>query len=354
MIDLQLNYPLLGQEGNILSAFLHSIEPSELQDLLRARPVTGRPADREGGAKFLAGLGLDTSANRVSIISSGHAGLGLILGVAGLAGKPIAVDALTYPNFITIARARGITLLPCTFDSDGMLPASLEAAIEAGALAVYLMPTIHNPLGTVMPAARRRELAAIARRAEVWVIEDDAYAFLEPSSPAPLASWAPERTFYLHSMSKPFAPGLKSALLAVPERFVEEIERAADLNGGGASLIFSSCLTHLFDSGALATLIAAKREEAVRRQRLAGTILNNCRIRSHPTAFHLWIEPERISAEELYERALTHGVKLSSGAAFALCPESSPNAFRLALAGESDLSRLEEGLRIVDGLLQGR
>jgi DNA-binding transcriptional MocR family regulator len=44
--------------------------------------------------------------------------------------------------------------------------------------AVVLIPTVHNPLGSIMSEENRRRLVAMIRKANVALIEDDIYADL--------------------------------------------------------------------------------------------------------------------------------------------------------------------------------
>jgi DNA-binding transcriptional MocR family regulator len=352
MFDLLINYPRLGNEGKIFADYVRDLNPAALEELMQPRPSTGRARDRSAGARFLAGLGLTLPVENIFILSGGHGAITQIIAMAGLRGTVMAVDAISYPNFLGIARDHGIKLLPCKFDVDGMLPESLEAAIAAGARAVYLMPTVHNPLGTVIPASRRAELAAIAKKSNIWIIEDDAYAFLEAAPPPPIASWAPERSFYIHSFSKPFAPEVKAAVVSFPAEFCDGVEQSAILNSSGTSLLFAGFATHLLESGTLASHTASKRTEAALRQKLARSLLADCHIQSHPTSYHLWVEPEKISAADLYQRAAKRRVRISSPASFVSKRSAAPNAVRIALGAEIDRSRVEKGLAILAEILR--
>jgi DNA-binding transcriptional MocR family regulator len=351
MLDFQLNYPQLGSEGALLDEFLHALAPAERAALLAPRPATGLPADREAAAEYLTELGLPVSADRVFLASGGHHAVTLLLIATGLHGQPIAVDERTYSNFITLAAQHRIPLLPCAMDADGMLPDSLARALQGGARAVYIMPTLHNPLGMVMPIARRRELAAIAAQSGAWIFEDDAYAFLEPSPPPPVSAFAPEQGCYIDSFSKPFSPVLKTAMLAVPAALAPKIETTALLSGSGTPLLFSAFARQLIRSGQLAEIVTAKRAEGARRQARARTFLPACRITAHPNSYHLWIEPERVSADDLVTRTRERGLAISSGRSYTPSQAAPPNAVRIALAGESDLARVEQGLRILQDCL---
>ena len=82
--------------------------------------------------------------------------------------------------------------------------------------AVYLIPTLHNPTTAVMPEARRREIADVARAHGLRIIEDDVHGLVPTDPPAPLATLAPELSYYLTSTSKTLAPGLRIAYVAAP------------------------------------------------------------------------------------------------------------------------------------------
>ena len=67
-----------------------------------------------------------------------------------------------------------------------------------------------------MSEPRRLAVAEIARRHNVWIIEDDAYGLLPASAPRTLAELAPELTFYVSGLAKFVGAGLRVAYLAAP------------------------------------------------------------------------------------------------------------------------------------------
>ena len=61
----------------------------------------------------------------------------------------------------------------------------LEETVVANRVrAVYLMPTFHNPTGSVMPDKARRELVRFARATELPIVEDNALSELVLGPPA--------------------------------------------------------------------------------------------------------------------------------------------------------------------------
>jgi 2-aminoadipate transaminase len=100
---------------------------------------------------------------------------------------------------------------------------------------VYVIPDGHNPLAVGISVGRRRELAELARRFGVPVIEDDPYGLLQYDGPPvpPVRAWDDEWVFYVGSFSKILAPALRAGWLVVPEILVPRLEvakEAADIN----------------------------------------------------------------------------------------------------------------------------
>lgn len=91
-----------------------------------------------------------------------------------------------------------------------MDPDALESRCRDRKLkAVCVMPTVYNPLGSVMDMATRYRIVEVARKHDLLLIEDAAYAFLEAGPPLSLFALAPERTVYVGGFSK--RPGNRAA-----------------------------------------------------------------------------------------------------------------------------------------------
>ena len=94
-----------------------------------------------------------------------------------LAGCP------TYPGLASaLAGTRAeITVVPA--DAAGEDPNAIERAGRAPGGVAFLMPTGHNPTGSVMPLIRRQAIAAIADAGRVTVVEDLTLADLTLGGP---------------------------------------------------------------------------------------------------------------------------------------------------------------------------
>ena len=112
-------------------------------------------------------------------------------------------------------------------DDDGMvlrLPDALDAACRhEGIRAVFLQPSVIGPTAALMGEGRRAAIAAVARRHDIAIIENDVLGPLIEDRPPPVAAFAPERTLYVTSFTKTVLPGLRTGYLAVPDRMLSAV-----------------------------------------------------------------------------------------------------------------------------------
>ena len=126
--------------------------------------------------------------DRLSFTGNGRQALVAALSALVPPGQRIGVEALSYQSVTGIAARLGIDVVPLPLDADGLTVEGLMAAHRRNPLrAVYVQPTLHNPLGITMPLPRRRKLMEACRELNVVALEDHVCAFLV-DDPWPLAS----------------------------------------------------------------------------------------------------------------------------------------------------------------------
>ena len=104
-------------------------------------------------------------------------------------------------------KLRGVAM-----DAEGLRQTrSKPPAARRRARVLYCMPRLQNPTSAVMSESRRRQIAAIAEKYRLTVIEDDTYGFLSPErdTARPLI---PHRTVFVTSLSKSLFPGSAARL----------------------------------------------------------------------------------------------------------------------------------------------
>lgn len=348
-VNLELNYPSApGQSELLAPALAPLLRPDVLTEALRPAPATGTAEARVAVAALLATPGWRPDPD--GVLFTGNARQAIAAALASLVrpGGRVGVEALTYPLVKEIAARLGMTLVPLAMDRDGLRPDALAAAHRTAPLsALYVQPTLHNPTSVSMSDARMRELAAVVRELRVPVVEDRIWSFLTgfgQTAGGPLAAHVPELAHVVDGLSKRVAPGLTVGFLVVPPDRAEAVASAVRSGGWSAGRFALEAGVRWVEDGTVARLVAAKRVDAVRRQRLVARELAEFEetVRSDPYAYYAWWElPASWRADTFTAAAAAHGIAVTPGDAFAVGARGAPNAVRLGLASapEPELAR---------------
>ncbi|WP_214414046.1 aminotransferase-like domain-containing protein [Sphaerisporangium fuscum] len=334
-IDLELNYPVLPEQPALLAGGLTTLlRPDVLGAALRPVAPSGTPRAREAAARLLARGGWSPDPARVLFAGNGRQAVAGAVAALVPPGGRLGVEALTYPMIKVIAGRLGITLVPLAVDEAGLRPDALAAAHRGTPLrAVYLQPTLQNPLGVTMPAGRRAELAAALRELDLHAVEDRIWAFLHEGDDPPLAALAPERTVMIDSLSKRLAPGLTAGFALVPPSHAEAVAAALRSGGWTCAGFALEAATRWIADGTVAALEEAKRADAAARQELAARHLAGFATRADRHSYYRWWElPEPWRAETFVAAAARRGVAVTPAASFAVAGGSAPAAVRIGLA----------------------
>ncbi|MFD3532845.1 PLP-dependent aminotransferase family protein [Streptomyces sp. NPDC058664] len=335
-VDLQLNYPGFKGQSELMARALTALgRPDVLAEAVsRPAAATGTPEARDAAAAVLARPGWAPDPASVLFAGNGRQAIAAALSALVPPGGRLGVEALTYPLVKVVAERLGIRLVPLALDAEGVRPEALAAAHRAAPLAaVYLQPTLHNPLSSTTGEGRRAALAELLRSLDLTAVEDTTWAFLVPDAPAPLAAHAPERVVLVDSLSKRLAPGLTVGYLVVPgplRTAVADALRSGAWTAGGLAL---AAATRWAGDGTVAEAVAAKRADAEARHALVLRRLAGHTLRTSPYAYYCWWElPAPWRAETFTAAAARAGVAVTPGSAFAVGAGTAPDAIRAGLA----------------------
>lgn len=155
----------------------------------------------------------------IMLMNGSAAGLSMIANALVGPGDGAIVESTTFPYMATFLETTGATVLRAAVDSEGMVVADAERRLqemkERGLTPklIYTIPTFHVPTGVLMPLARRQQLLELARRWNVYVVEDNCYNELwydQPTPPTLLSLEPGGRVIQSDSFSKMLAPGLRT------------------------------------------------------------------------------------------------------------------------------------------------
>ncbi|MGO4479807.1 PLP-dependent aminotransferase family protein [Massilia sp. 2TAF26] len=315
----------------------------------------GSDADRKAGAKWLEPMFGHLDSRQLVVCPGAQAAIAALILALTEPGGVILAEPTTYPGLRAAATQFGRHLIAVEADQHGMVPEMLEEACRQHKPGlVYLNPTLQNPTAITMPERRRKELAGIAKRCNVRVVEDDPYWLLADAPPPPVAAFAPEQVVYISTLSKCLTPGLRVAFVLVRdpyerERFLAALRSFALM----VAPLTAALATQWIVDGSANGLMEGVRREARLRHRMARDILAG-RYSGFGDGLHVWLElPAYWNSSQLARAADREGIAVTPAEAFAT-GSGSVNAIRISLGSIKDRGRLQEGLQRLSHLLARR
>ncbi|MEN3953571.1 PLP-dependent aminotransferase family protein [Iodidimonas sp. SYSU 1G8] len=354
VVDLSRNEPAsCPAAAEALSATMAALSSeSMLGELLTYQPTGGMLRHRQAAANWITHMGAPASPETTLITGGSQHGLTIALMAFCRAGDVVLTEDLTYPGFRGLAALLGLRLQGVAMDEHGLRPDALDAACKtANARLLYLMPSLQNPTTASMPEHRRREIAAVAARHDLLLLEDDVYGLLAADGTPPIAAIAPERTCYLTGM-KVLGPGLRIGLLRVPPDRLQAVQSALRATMWMAPpLVGEIAARWMTDGTALALSDWHRREAAARAGLLSETFGDACRI----GGYHAWLRlPEPWRAADITAQAGEAGVVVLPAETFAAGKAQPPQAIRLCIGCPPDRASLSAGLARLASLLDGK
>ncbi|WP_435659995.1 PLP-dependent aminotransferase family protein [Leisingera caerulea] len=333
--DLVFNMPGEAADAAMLRAGLRRLAAAgDLEAMLRYQPHGGRMHERRIIAGHLSPLHGPICPEQLLVTSGSQHGLAATcLGLFNH-GDAIAADTLTYPGFKSAAALRGLELVPVSAPQGIMDPEDLDRQCRQRKIrAVYLMPTVHSPLGAVMDEPARRRLLAVAERHSLLIIEDAAYAFLEPDPPPSFLALAPDRTVYTGGFSKNLATGLRLGYLIAPPPQTAPLLEVIRATTWNAPALISALVTGWIEDGTLSRSEENRRRDGAERQAICRSVFADLPIISHPNAGFAWLPLGKgVRAQPVVTRLKQQAISVSGAEPFATTA-AAPQALRLAFGG---------------------
>lgn len=247
------------------------VDPDSYATLLSGHgyhPI-GLPALRETLAEHLTDqLDLPTTADQLLITSGGQQAIALIAELVLGSGDVVLAEELTYPGAMDAFHAAEARVVGIPMTEYGVDPTPLRREVQrlAPRLA-YLMPSMHNPTGRVLPsAARQLVIEALAPTATLLV--DDitlAESWFDTPPPAPLATLAGDDPSVLTvgSLSKSLWGGLRIGFVRASGPVLGRLGRLKVVADLGTPALSQAIAAELLRHG---DTIAEQRRQELRRR----------------------------------------------------------------------------------------
>ncbi|WP_246020423.1 aminotransferase-like domain-containing protein [Aliigemmobacter aestuarii] len=294
------------------------------------------------------------SPDDLALTHGGQSAINLVFQCCLRGDRPlILIEELAYPGFRHAARLNRADIAGIEMDDHGLRPDALDAACrKSPAQILCLTCEGQNPTTLRMPAERRAEIAEVARRHDLQIIDDECYGPEGDATPG-MRAFAPERTWHVGSLSKTVSPALRFGYVFCPRGMGEAGRMTAQHGFFALAKPMSDAILNLLQSGAAAQIRADVRAETNLRLSIATRAFDGFDLHWRADLPYVWLRlPNGWRASTFARMAEGQGVLVRSADEFALFNGRPPHAVRIALAGDTDpdllaraLDRLSTALR---------
>lgn len=276
-------------------------------------------------------------------------------------GDVVLCESPTYLAALSAFRAYGCKFVEIETDGEGMLPASLEKALEnyPAAKLIYIIPNFQNPTGRTWSLERRKKIAELSARYQVVVIEDNPYGELRYEGDFLPSVKSFDRSGSIvctGTFSKIFCPGYRIGWIAGDAEVIRNyvlVKQGADLQCNTiAQIVISTYMEH-YDIDAHISKI---REVYRKRRDAAIDAINTCfpadTVYTRPEGgLFLWVEvKESVNTVKLLESCLARNVAFVPGYSF-FPGKSRQNTLRINFSNTTE-DKIREGIARIGHVLK--
>ena len=166
--------------------------------------------------------------------------------------KTILIEQPSYHLYIEYLETNSIPVIGIERTAEGIDLNKLERIFRTEDIKFfYTMPRFHNPLGTSYSKKEKEAIVRLAKKYDVFIVEDDYLADLERDTKAdPMYSYDDcSHVIYLKSYSKIIFPGLRVGVAVIPNCLTESFLTYKKLQDIDSSMISQAALEVYIKSG---------------------------------------------------------------------------------------------------------
>lgn len=276
-------------------------------------------------------------------------------------GDTVLVEQPTYLCALDVFKTYGANFAGVEMDEQGMKMDALEEALKShpNTKLIYTVPNFQNPTGRTMAADRRKKLAELAAKYDVYVLEDNPYGeirFAGQHVPAVKSFDKTGHVFYMSTFSKTLAPGFRLGWVVADKTVVDKLtvlKQSADLHTD--NLVQYAVAQFFADNDVDAQVKEISDLYGKRKQLMVDGIKKyfpaGVKYTDPEGGMFLWVEvPGVDDTVALFKECLKHNVAFVPGDPF-FASKAQPGTFRLNYSNAQE-DKIKAGMKQLGAALQ--
>ena len=296
--------------------------------------------------------------DNIMITSGSQQGLDLVSKVLLNPGDILVVELPSYLAALNAFRSYGGEMVGIPMDDEGMRIDLLEKMLsqlkseEKKVKFIYTISNFQNPAGVTMSLARRKRIIEIARKFEVFILEDNPYDKLRFEGESLPSIYSLDNEGYVISLgtfSKILCPGLRLAWILGNKEIIEKLvimKQATDLCTTilNQLIAYEYCRQNDIDKNIESNVQIYRKKRDIMLEALDKYFPAEATWTKPEGGFFVFVTlPEYIDAGEMFPEAIKEKVAYVSGAPF-FTNGKGKNTMRLSFCYPNEKD-IEEGIK---------
>jgi len=320
---------------------------------------------REFLLNWLAEDSKKAGLDNIMITSGSQQGLDLVSKVLLDPGDIVIVELPSYLAALNAFRSYGGEMVGISMDDEGMQMDSLEETLSRlksegkKVKFIYTISNFQNPAGVTMSLPRRKRILEIARKFEVFILEDNPYDKLRfEGEPIPSICSLDNEGYVisLGTFSKILCPGLRLAWILGDKKIIEKLvimKQATDLCTTilNQLIAYEYCRQNNIDKNIKSNIQIYRKKRDIMLEALNKYFPAEASWTKPEGGFFVFVTlPEYIDVDEMFPEAIKENVAYVSGAPFFANGEGK-NTMRLSFCYPNEKD-IEEGIKRLSNVIK--
>ncbi len=302
-----------------------------------------------------------TNSEEIIITSGTQQSLNTILNFFHQNNKPnIVVANASYPNALHLFK-KNCNIYTISQKNDGWDLEEFEMLLKTVNISfIYEVFNFQNPTGITWSDTKKQAIIELAHRYNFYIVEDDSFAdfYFGETRPVPVKSfdkWDNEKVFYLKTFSKIIMPGIETAMLVCPKKYLKQLilikhSLGTTTTGFNQKILENFLTSEEFSehSERVRRILKEKQEYLLKRI----SKIKNVEVLFKPKGgFFIWIEVSpKINLENFIAFCKESNLNMLNSSIF-FPAQWEKNKFRLSFSSLT-LEELEKGSLILKSILE--
>ena len=234
--------------------------------------------------------------------------------------QTILVEQPTYSVMMETININKIPVLGIRRTVNGLDLSELERIFSENNIKFfYLMPRFQNPTGFSYSNKQKKEILRLAKKYQVFIVEDDYLADLEinPKSDPFFSFDRDNIVIYIQSFSKTLLPGLRLGMVILPKQLQEGFIKMKSIVDINSSVLSQGALeiylrSNMYESHVKRTKTFYKEKMMLLNREYEKELQHLARFFVPPTGIFAYFEVDHIKSKTLSARLENNGLKVWS------------------------------------------